>query len=102
MKWHLAHRHEISTAFDALGKEYETKLASQQDENTLLKQKLEQVEVEKIDMTVKFGEELVAKLNAWVEIRRLQDDRSKAMMLLAVADFRLQGQLEPMVKKLFG
>ena len=43
MKWHLAHRHEVPTAFDALGKEYETKLVSLQDENTLLKQKVQQL-----------------------------------------------------------
>ena len=44
MKWHLAHRHEIPGAFDALGKDYETKTMNLLDENVLLQKKLEQAE----------------------------------------------------------
>lgn len=32
MKWHLAHRHEIPGAFDALGKDYEAKCAALQQQ----------------------------------------------------------------------
>ena len=44
MEWHLAHRHEIPNAFDALGKDYEAKITNLLEENALLEKKTKQLE----------------------------------------------------------
>ena len=43
MKWHIAYRHEIPNAFDALGKEYEANALSLKEENALFRKNLEQL-----------------------------------------------------------
>ena len=72
MKWHIAHRHEIPNAFDALGKDYETKATSLLEGNALLKKQVKELEMAleqtKIDLMQERGEKLkeateVMKLN---------------------------------------
>ena len=76
MKWHIAHRHEIPNAFDALGKDYETKTTSLLEENALLKKKVKQLEMAleqaKIDLMQERAEKLikateVMKLNNYIQ-----------------------------------
>jgi len=93
MKWHIAHRHEIPTAFDTLGKDYETKIVGLEDENTLLKQNLQRVERELIETKLKLSEEVLARANDWAEIRRLQDVINKAAMNLALRDVLIREKL---------
>lgn len=50
MKWHLVHRHEIPNAFDALGKDYETKTTKLLEANALLEKKVHLLE-EELKMT---------------------------------------------------
>lgn len=41
MKWHLAHKHELPAAMDAIGKNYEVKIEESQTQNDRLKLELE-------------------------------------------------------------
>jgi hypothetical protein len=93
MKWHIAHRHEIPTAFDTLGKDYETKIVGLQDENTQLKQKLDRVEGELIETKLKLGEEVLARANDWAQIQRLRDGLNKAVIALALRDILIREKL---------
>ncbi|MGD0855200.1 MAG: hypothetical protein ABSA18_05285 [Dehalococcoidia bacterium] len=44
MKWHLAQRHDIPAALGAIRKDYERKLVSLQEENAMLKQRLQHLQ----------------------------------------------------------
>lgn len=46
MKWHIDYRHEIPTAFDVLGKDYDAKVTNLQEKNALLKKKVGEFELE--------------------------------------------------------
>ena len=63
MKWHIAHRHEIPNAFDALGKDYEIKTTKLLEENALLEKKVQLLEVKlqqtEINLIKEQGEKLL-------------------------------------------
>lgn len=64
MKWHVAHRHEVPAALDALGKDYEAKTTSLKEENSQLKQKLGQLQEQLSLIQVTLSEEKAGKLEA--------------------------------------
>ena len=93
MKWHIAHRHEIPTAFDAPGKEYETKTANLLEENILLKKKVEQLERELEQTKVALIREQGERLKEAAQVVRLNNDLQKAAMALAVRDHIIKEKL---------
>ena len=93
MKWHVAHRHEVPAALDALGKDYEAKTTSLKEENSQLKQKLNQLQKELSLIKVALSEEKAAKLEALKQMQRLELERDKTIMALVVRDKILQDQL---------
>lgn len=102
MKWHIAHRHEIPTAFDTLGKDYETKIAGLEEENTLLKQNLLRVEKELMETKLKMSEEVAERARSSAETQRLQHVLNITIMALAYRDMlireKLNIQLDPPFK----
>lgn len=86
MKWHLAHRHEIPAAFDALGKDYEAKAANLLEEKATLKKKLEQLESELQETRVALIREQAEKAEAIAKVVDLNKNLDKAAMALAVRD----------------
>ncbi len=86
MKWHLAHRHEIPAAFDALGKDYETKIAGLQQENDLLKGKVWKLEMELAETKVAVVQETAENLKAVVQVQQLDSGRQKAIFALVLRD----------------
>ena len=92
MKWHIAHRHEVPAAFDALGKDYEVKTASLKEENSQLKQELEQLREQLLLVQATLSEEKVEKLDAFNQIQRLEQERDKTIMALVVRDKILKDQ----------
>lgn len=93
MKWHVAHRHEVPAALDALGKDYEAKTASLKEENSQLKQKLNQLQEELSLIKVALSEEKAEKLEAITQKQRLEQERDKTIMALVVRDKILQDKL---------
>ena len=96
MKWHLAHRHEVPGAVDALDKKYETKIVGLQDENTLLKQKLERAESELSTFKLNFNEAIEAMTKYSAEMLRYHNIYTKEIIT------SVHEGLEDAVKKLFG
>ena len=74
MKWHIAHRHEIPTAFDLLGKDYETKTTSLLEENALLKKKVKQLEMALEQADIDLMQERAEKLIKATEAMKLNND----------------------------
>jgi len=101
MKWHVAHRHEVPAALDALGKDYEAKTKSLQEENTQLKQRVDQIERELEYTEVASLKEKAAKLAANAEIEQLNKDLLKMTIALAARDVMIQEKLNIPVKDPF-
>ena len=79
MKWHIAHRHEIPTAFDTLGQDYEAKTVSLQDDNIRLKQELGELE-NKLKVTIaELTMEKTARLEAETKVLQLAKERDTAI-----------------------
>ena len=93
MKWHIAHRHEIPTAFDALGKDYEAKTINLQEENVLLKKKLEQIERELERTQIALIQEQGERSKEAAQAVRLNQDLQKAAMALAGRDYLIKERL---------
>jgi hypothetical protein len=93
MKWHIAHRHEIPAAFDTLGKDFEAKTASLQEENTRLKQKLSELETKLEVTTLKLSAETAAKLEAEVQVLQLTKERDTVIWAMVVRDQILKEKL---------
>ena len=93
MKWHIAHRHEIPAAFDTLGKNFEAKTASLQEENTRLKQKLSELETKLEVTTLKLSAETAAKLEAEVQVLQLTKERDTVIWAMVVRDQILKEKL---------
>ena len=76
MKWHIAHRHEIPTAFDALGKDYEAKIINLQKENAELGKRVQLLEREleqaKMDLVKEQAERLKVDAQTVVLNRYIQ------------------------------
>jgi len=86
MEWHIAHRHEIPTAFDTLGKDYEAKTISLQNDNAQLKQKLDELEAGLKETKMKLLEKTAAKLEADAQVQQLTTERDKAILAMVLRD----------------
>ncbi len=73
MNWHIAHRHEIPTAFDVLGKDYDAKVTNLQEENALLKKKVEDLERELGQAKIDLMQERTEKLKEAAEVMKLNN-----------------------------
>ena len=93
MKWHIAHRHEIPNAFDALGKDYEAKVAKLSEENVLLKKEVEQLEKDLAQANVALMQEQAERLEESAQVIGLKNDLQKAAMAIAVRDKILKEEL---------
>lgn len=93
MKWHMAHRHEIPTAFDALGKDYEAKITNVLDENAFLKKKVEQLERELEQTSIALIHEKDERIKENDEISKLNKSLERAMIALAGRDCIIKERL---------
>ena len=93
MKWHIAHRHEIPNAFDALGKDYETKTTSLLEENALLEKKVKQLEMALEQAKIDLMQERGGKLKEAAEVMKLNNDIQKMMMALVFRDNLIKERL---------
>ena len=101
MKWHIAHRHEIPTAFDTLSKNYEAKIISFQDDNVQLKEKLGEVGAELKETKSKLLAETTARLEAAAMIQQLTRERDKAIYAMVARDRILEEKLGIRLKNPF-
>ena len=101
MKWHIAHRHEIPTAFDTLGKDYEAKTISLQEDNAQLKQKLDQIERELEETKAKLLAETAAKLEAEAWVQHLTRERDKAITAMVLRAHIIEEKLQIHLKNPF-
>lgn len=93
MKWHIAHKHEIPTAFGTLGKDYEAKTISLQEDNAQLKQKLDEIERELEETKTALMQEKGEKLKEGAEIVKLNNDIHKAALAIVARDYILKQRL---------
>ena len=93
MKWHLAHRHEIPNAFDALGKDYETKITKLLEENALLEKKTKQLEMELQQTKMKLIEEQGERLQKAAEIMKMNNEFQKMALALVARDHLIKERL---------
>ncbi len=93
MKWHIAHRHEIPTAFDALGKDYETRITNLHEKNSLLEKKVEQLERELEQTKIALIQEQTKRLKEYAETLKLNQDLHKAVMAIAGRDILIKQRL---------
>ena len=93
MKWHIAHRHEIPNAFDALGKDYETKTASLLEENALLKKKVKQLEMALEQAQIDLMQERAERLIKATEVMKLNNDVQTMAMAIAIRDHLIKDKL---------
>ena len=101
MTWHLAHRHEMPAAVDALGKQYEAKTLSLQEENHKLRKERDQLRAELDEARLSLLEERATNIESNVEITRLRRLLEKTEIALAVRDHILQEKLNIQPKNLF-
>ncbi len=93
MKWHIAHRHEIPNAFDALGKDYETKTTSLLEENALLKKKVKQLEMALEQAKIDFMQERTEKLIKATEVMKLNNDIQTMAIAIVFRDNLIKERL---------
>ncbi len=93
MKWHIAHRHEIPTAFDALGKDYDAKVANLQEENAILKKKVEDFEMELGQAKIDFMQERAEKLIKATEVMKLNNDIQTMAIAIVFRDNLIKERL---------
>jgi DNA repair exonuclease SbcCD ATPase subunit len=93
MKWHLAHRHEIPAATDALGKEYGAKTAALEEEISELKKQVEQLmwELEKDEVELVKEKEVKGELIK--KISELEARFQKALIYIAGRDALIKAKL---------
>lgn len=101
MKWHVAHRHEVPAALDALAKDYEAKTRSLQEQNDQLKQRVDELERQLEYAEVASLQERAAKLAANAEIEQLNKDLLKVTIALAARDVVIQEKLNIQMKDPF-
>jgi hypothetical protein len=101
MKWHIAHRHEIPTAFDKLGQDYESKMVSLQEDNIRLKKELDQVKNELGVTNAKLVVETAAKTEAETRVQQLDKDRQALAFALVIRDRIIEERLGTHLKSPF-
>jgi hypothetical protein len=84
MRWHIAHRHEITAAFDTLGQGHKGKTAIVQDDNVRLKQESVELEKRLEETTAELMREMEARLQAEVRYLQLSQSRDTAIVPLAL------------------
>jgi hypothetical protein len=93
MMWHLAHKHEIPAAQDALGKKYEAKLSAIEEKNSELKKKVEQLMWELEKDEVELVKEKEVKLELYKKISELEAHCQKYLMVIASRDLLIKEKL---------
>ena len=93
MKWHLAHRHEIPAAFDALGKDYESKTANLQEENSRLQNKLEHLNRDLDNAKISLLGEYEERAKSLAQVVQLHNDLQKAIIAIAACSKILKEEL---------
>jgi len=93
MNWHLAHKHEIPAALDALGKKYGAKLSALEKENSQLNKQVEQLVWELERDEVALVEAKKEKLQLHNQISELNMKLQKAIMMLAARDILIKEKL---------
>ena len=93
MKWHLAHRHEIPNAFDALGKDYEDKIVNLSQENDFLEKKLQIQELVLQKSQIDVFKERAAKELESLKVIKLTKDMEKMAIALAIRSSVLKERL---------
>ena len=93
MKWHVAHRHEIPNAFDALGKDYETKTTNLLEENALLEKKVQLLELKLQQSQIELIQEQAQKVLESAEVVKLNKDIQKMAMALVLRDYLIKEKL---------
>ena len=93
MKWHIAHRHEIPNAFDALGKDYETKTTSLLEENALLEKKVKQLEMVLEQTKIDLMQERSEKLIKATEVMKLNNDIQTMAIAIVFRDKLIKERL---------
>ena len=93
MKWHIAHRHDIPTAFDALGKDQAAKTLSLQSENQALRNNVE-VLTRELERTRTDLETERARHLKWMdEVIGLRQDLEKALGAIVIRDLIIKNRL---------
>jgi hypothetical protein len=82
MKWHLAHKHEIPVALDAIHKDYDAKTTALEEENAQLKKKIKQMQQDIELNLIELVEEKKAKLELHARISELDDRFQKAVIMI--------------------
>jgi DNA repair exonuclease SbcCD ATPase subunit len=93
MKWHLAHKHEIPAALDALGKKYDEKLSALEKENSQLKKRVEQLTWELERNLTELLEAKKAKLELYARISELDASLQQAIFIIATRDSFIKDKL---------
>ena len=93
MKWHIAHRHEIPNAFDALGKDYDAKVTNLQEENALLKKKVEDLEMALGQAKIDLMQERTEKLMEATEVMKLNNDIQTMAIAIVFRDNLIKERL---------
>ncbi|MFC1938167.1 hypothetical protein ACFLWH_00685 [Chloroflexota bacterium] len=93
MKWHIAHRHEIPTAFDVLGKDYDVKVTNLREENALLKKKMEDFERKLSQAEIALIKEQAEELKNIAETIKLNSDIKTIAMAIAIRDNLIKEKL---------
>lgn len=93
MKWHIAHRHEIPTAFDVLGKDYDAMVTKLSEENSLLKKKVEELKMALKQTEIDLLQERGEKLKEVAEVMKLNNDIQKMVMALVFRDHLIKERL---------
>jgi hypothetical protein len=93
MKWHIAHRHEIPTAFDTLGKDYEAKALNLQEENSMFRKKLGELTRELEQTKIALLNEQLETLKEVAQVVRLNQDFQKAAIAIVARDHIIKEKL---------
>lgn len=93
MKWHISHRHEIPAAFDALGKDYEAKIANLNQENALQKKKVEKLEKQLQETEIALMREKAEKMVETAKVVELNNATQKMIMMITVRDILIKERL---------
>ena len=100
MMWHVSHRHEAPQALEALGKTYDEKLASLQQDNAKqaqeideLKTKLDNTEKKFLNMSLNVIKEQEQNVNFMLQIRNMANNQSKLVFALVLRDQVLKQRL---------
>ena len=93
MKWHLAHRHEIPAATDALGKDYEDKVTYLREENAQLIEKIDKLEKVLSQTNLAFMQEQGERIKEAATNLQLNNIIKIAAMAIATRDQLIKERL---------